>query len=64
MSNGIVPRLNDEIRRVVALPAIRDRLAIEGLAAAPSSPEEFVAYLRKDIEKWARVVTAANIKPD
>jgi tripartite-type tricarboxylate transporter receptor subunit TctC len=64
ISRAIVDRLNEEIRRVVVLPAIKDRLAIEGLDAAPSTPAEFAAYLKKDIEKWTRVVKTAGVKPE
>jgi tripartite-type tricarboxylate transporter receptor subunit TctC len=60
----IVKRLNDEIRRALAIPAVRERMSSEGLDVAPSSPEEFAAYLRKDIDKWAKVVKAAHVKPE
>jgi tripartite-type tricarboxylate transporter receptor subunit TctC len=39
-------------------------MAAEGLDVAPSSPEEFAAYLRKDIDKWAKVVKTAHVKPE
>ena len=39
-------------------------MSAEGLEVAPSSPDEFAAYLRKDIDKWARVVKAANVKAE
>jgi tripartite-type tricarboxylate transporter receptor subunit TctC len=64
MPKEIIKRLNDEIRRAISLPAIKDRMTAEGLDVAPSSPEEFAAYLRKDIDKWARVVKAARVKPE
>jgi tripartite-type tricarboxylate transporter receptor subunit TctC len=60
----IVNRLNGEIRRVVALSVIKDRLGVEGLDAAPSSPKEMADYLRQDIDKWTKVVRAANIRPE
>jgi tripartite-type tricarboxylate transporter receptor subunit TctC len=64
VSKAIIKRLNDEIRRVVPLPEIRERLALEGLDAAASTPEEFTAWLSKDVDKWARVVKAAGIRPE
>ena len=64
MPKPVVERLNAELRRVVVLPVIRDRLALEGLDAAPSSPEEFTVYLKTDIEKWTRVVRAVGIKAE
>jgi hypothetical protein len=40
-------------------------LAKSGInTAAPSSPVEFEKFYKQDIDKWIRVVKAANIKPE
>lgn len=57
----IVTRLNDELRRVVALRDIAERLAQEGLEPQHTTPAELARALRDDIAKWARVVKAAKI---
>ncbi len=58
---NIVTRLNDEIRRILALPEVKNRFAQEGMELTPSSPEEFRRHLQAEIEKWGKVTKAANI---
>jgi tripartite-type tricarboxylate transporter receptor subunit TctC len=47
--------------RIIAQPAVQERLAQEGLQALPSaSPEEFDAFVRREIPFWAEVVRTAG----
>lgn len=62
MPAKIVARLNDEMRRVLALPEVKNRFAQEGMELAHSSPEEFRRHLQAEIEKWGKVTKAANIR--
>lgn len=61
-SKDIIARLNAEFTRVLRNPDIADRL--NGMAAepAPGTPEQFGAFIRVEIDKWAKVVKAANMK--
>jgi tripartite-type tricarboxylate transporter receptor subunit TctC len=61
---AVVQRLNKEIVRVMALPDVREKLQSHTIEPTSSSPAAFDAFLRRDIEKWARVVSAAGIKPE
>lgn len=60
----IVARLNTEIERILALPEMKTRLAADGADPAGGSPEQFAAFIRADIEKWAKVIKAANVRVD
>ena len=60
----IVARLNSEIARGMRDPAVIKRLAGEGVDAVTSSPEEFAARVKSEMEKWGKVVRAAGIKPE
>jgi tripartite-type tricarboxylate transporter receptor subunit TctC len=60
----IVDKLNSEIRKVIAKADVKAAWDKQGAVALNMSPAEFDAYLRKDIEKWAKVVKEANIKPN
>jgi len=60
----IVQRLNSEIVAVLALPEIRERLAGQGVDARSSTSEEFARLLASDVERWAKVVQRAGIKPE
>ena len=57
----IIVKLSTEIVRILALPEIRERLL--GLGAEPvgNSPEQFAAFLREDIARWAKVVRDAKL---
>jgi tripartite-type tricarboxylate transporter receptor subunit TctC len=59
----IVERLNREIARIVALPDIGEKFANLGFEAVAGSPEESTARIDAEIDRWAKVVRDANIKP-
>lgn len=60
----IIVRLNTEIARVLASPAVRDRLMAEGLEPKSNSPEEMTSYVRAEYERWGKVVKAARLNPE
>jgi tripartite-type tricarboxylate transporter receptor subunit TctC len=57
----IVAKLNDAIVRALATPAVKETLSKLGVEPKSSTPEEFAATIRADIDKWAKVVQEANI---
>ena len=59
-----VERVNRAVRRVLQDPAVSAKLTASGATPAPSSPAELAALLRKDTEKWARLIRTKNIKAD
>lgn len=62
---GYIDRMNAEMRRVLALPDVQERLKKIGAeAAAGGTPEEFGAFVNAEIEKWGKIVREANIKPE
>jgi tripartite-type tricarboxylate transporter receptor subunit TctC len=60
---AIIDRLAQETARAVRSPDLKERLSAEGLEPVGSSADEFGAYLRAEMAKWAKVVKAAGIKP-
>jgi tripartite-type tricarboxylate transporter receptor subunit TctC len=60
----IVARLHDEIVRALRDAEVGKRLAADGAEAVGSSPEEFAAFIKSESEKWAKVASAAGIKPE
>ena len=58
----IVDRLNSEINKMLA-GDIRGRLTELGLDAVGGTPEQFAAFIRQDIAKYAKIVKAARIPP-
>jgi tripartite-type tricarboxylate transporter receptor subunit TctC len=61
---GIVARLHDEIVRALREPDVRQRLAADGAEPVGSSPEEFAAFIKSEIDKWAKVASAAGIRAE
>jgi tripartite-type tricarboxylate transporter receptor subunit TctC len=60
--HDVVDRLYREIVRVVALTEVRERLAAFGFEPIASTPTEFAERIKWEIDKWAKVIRAANIK--
>jgi tripartite-type tricarboxylate transporter receptor subunit TctC len=58
----IVARLNREIVASIRVKEVSDQLLKEGTVPTPSTPEEFGAYIKAEIDKWGAVVRMANIK--
>jgi tripartite-type tricarboxylate transporter receptor subunit TctC len=61
---AIVTRLNRELVAVMQDPAMKAWMEARGAEAVTSTPEEFAAYIKKDLAKWARVVKEAGITPE
>jgi tripartite-type tricarboxylate transporter receptor subunit TctC len=60
----IALKLHDAIIRTVNTPAVRERLLAVGADPLTMTIDEFGEYIRRDIEKWRRVVKAANLSFD
>ena len=50
--------------KVLAMPDIQKLLQFEGGTVSPSTPEEFQAFLRADVERWGKMVKATGIRLD
>jgi tripartite-type tricarboxylate transporter receptor subunit TctC len=61
---AIVDKLNAEINKAINRPDVKEAWDKQGAVPLVMSPAEFDAYLRKDIEKWAKVVKAAGLAPN
>lgn len=60
----IVAKLNREIVRIVHTPEMRAWIANDGAEAVGSTPAEFAALIKSEIEKWSRVIRTVGIKPE
>src|SRR3954451_15264585 len=58
----IVELLSREIKKSVARPEVRERLATLGFKPVANTPDEFAARIRKEMEKWGKVVHDANLR--
>ena len=60
----VVDRLNSEIHKAMASPEMKKMFSEFGAEPAPMTPEAFTAFVRKEIDRWTKVVKAANIKAE
>jgi tripartite-type tricarboxylate transporter receptor subunit TctC len=60
----IVGKLNKKINATLADPLMQVRIANFGYSAFASSPAGFGKFIAEDIQKWAKVVKFAGIRPD
>jgi len=61
---AIIDKLNKEINAALADPDVKVRLADLGGSPLALSPAEFRKFISDDTEKWAKIIRAANIKPE
>jgi len=60
----IIVKMNAELLKILQRPDLKERLAAEGADPLGSTPEQFGAHIKTEMERWAKVVKAANIRPD
>jgi len=60
----VVARLNDEFRKALATPEMRERLSRMGAEPAPTSPEQFAAFIRAELARYEKVVKFSGARVD
>jgi tripartite-type tricarboxylate transporter receptor subunit TctC len=60
----IVSRMNAEIVKAIKTKEVSDFMSKEGATPVGSTPDELSAQLRAEIERYAKVIKAANIKTE
>jgi tripartite-type tricarboxylate transporter receptor subunit TctC len=61
---GIVDKLNTEINAALADPKMKARAAELGATVYSGSPADFSKLIAEEVEKWAKVVKFAGLKPE
>ena len=61
---GIVNRLSEEMRKSLAKPETIARLKALGAITVGDTPGEYLKFLKKDNERWARVIKASGVKAE
>jgi len=61
---AIVNKVSAEVARIVRLPDVSQRFELDGAEPVGSTPKEFAAFLRAEMQKWNKVIKDAGIKPE
>jgi tripartite-type tricarboxylate transporter receptor subunit TctC len=61
---AIITKINRDVVYSLNLAEAKAALAAQGAVAVPTTPEEFGAFLAREIEKWGRVIKAAGMKAE
>ena len=58
----VIDTLNREIVAIMRRPELRERLIADGAEPVGNTPEEFAAYIKRELPRWAAVIKAAGIQ--
>jgi tripartite-type tricarboxylate transporter receptor subunit TctC len=58
----VVDKLAHETQRILKLPDVRERIGALGAEVVGDAPEEFNAFMKSELAKWAKVIKDANVE--
>jgi tripartite-type tricarboxylate transporter receptor subunit TctC len=64
MPDGLIKTLNQDIGATLADPAVKARLTGLGIEPVAMSPAAFGKFIDGEVDKWAKVVKFAGIRPE
>ena len=64
MPAAITQKLNREINRVLDTPEVRARIVAIGGEYSPNTVDQFNAFLRVELPRWAQVIQETGVKVD
>ena len=59
-----IARLHREIATALNSGEVKDQLAVQGLDALPTTPQQFAVFVTEEIAKWAKVIKLSGAKGD
>ena len=63
-SPALVSKLANDINAIVAQPDVAERFFSQGIEPARSTPEQFAAFIKESVAKYAKIVKATGVKPE
>jgi tripartite-type tricarboxylate transporter receptor subunit TctC len=61
---AIAKRLRDEVAKAVAQPDVVTQLDGQGMLPLATEPEEWRTYMKAELDRYAKIIKDANIKPE
>ena len=59
---AVVSRMHADLVKVLAIPDVRNAIVNQGNDIVAGTPQEFAAYIRSEIDKWAKVIKTAGVR--
>jgi tripartite-type tricarboxylate transporter receptor subunit TctC len=59
----VVDKVNADVRRAIASPDVKEKLANLGNEAVDMTPDQFAKFVRDEMNTYGRIIRAAGIKP-
>jgi tripartite-type tricarboxylate transporter receptor subunit TctC len=60
----VILKLNQAFAKVAAILEVKEKVAALGSELTPSTPEEFEAFVKRELAVWSKVVKEVGIKID
>jgi tripartite-type tricarboxylate transporter receptor subunit TctC len=60
---AVIAQIHAESMKALNSAEMKEKLAHDGAEPSPTSPEEFAAHIRNELDKWRKVAKAAGIQP-
>lgn len=64
MRTDLVARINEAVKKTLAVPETRMRMLNAGLEPDTGTPEKLAEYLKMDLERLGKIIRDAGIKVD
>ncbi|WP_083393484.1 MULTISPECIES: tripartite tricarboxylate transporter substrate binding protein [unclassified Polynucleobacter] len=64
MSDAVVAKVSQDVARALKSPEMQSKVSANGIDLVGSSPETFRSFVNNEVDLWAQVVRARNLKPE
>ena len=64
LPKAVLTKLSDEIARIIKLPEMSEKLALQGAIPVGSTAEEFASFVTREMSVWGKVAQQVGLKPD
>ena len=61
---AVLDKIYQGLMKTMQAPAVRDKLQQQGMVVVAGTPDQFRAFIRSEIDRWAPVVRASGAKVD
>lgn len=64
MPKPVLTKLSAEIARIIQLPEMSEKLAVQGAIPVGNSADEFARFVKREMDQWGKVAQKIGLKPD